>query len=129
MFGIWIAMVYIARPSMRRSGAFVTRVAAGWSPDSGAIFGADRIAAARFSRAVGDEFNAISGRVSFFSPPRTSRPGTTSVPEVLLGLGTDAAPVGSGFGPAEKFAARDPGGGAKSGFSTGCNPAMARFGA
>src|SRR2546430_11620080 len=105
-------MVKIVRPSRRRSGALETRVAAESSPESAGAFGAERIAAARFSRAVGEEFNAINGRGSVFSPPRTNSPGTTSVPDPL---GIDPAPAAFGFGPAEKLAGRDPGGGAKSG--------------
>src|SRR5271169_6308071 len=118
-----MAMVYTSRPYRRGSGAVETRVA-GWPATGGVGTGdtrAARAAAAKLSEEAGDALATNTGRSSL-APPATINPGTCSP----AGPAPPCPPSGLSLGPAEKAAAREPGGLGGSASLTGSNPTMAR---
>src|ERR1035438_5281905 len=122
MLGIWMAMVYTARPYRRGSGALETRMAA-WPAEGLNGTGepcAARAAAARLSGDVGDALATNTGR-SAFPPPSTVNPGTSSA----AASAPPWPPAGLSLGPAEKAAEREPGAVGTAASLTGSSPTMA----
>src|SRR5450759_4323012 len=118
--GIWLAMAYTTLPANRGSGASATRGARGSTGTFGAAAIDMRAAANRFSLEVGEKCAIRVGCVSL-APPLTTRPGTFSRATRL----SPVPPSARASGPAEKPAAREPGGAGTSVVFAGFSPTIA----